>query len=243
MRRLKWFVPMLLVVSLLMAGCGAGGKESAGSVIVVLIDMTTSASADANTYMKNFTEVLNALKGGEEIFVVPITGSLVPKIHTQAALPSPSSNPVSDAKKLKEARLKLQQDVAGLLKGERPKEPGTAILAGIQKAGAIFKAEGEGRPRTLVILSDMIEQGKIDFTTASLTPLEPILDGLEKDGLLPELDAAVFVAGITTGQAQGFQVPQEKFQEIARFWAAYFERAGAQLGPYDRDLLNFQVNR
>lgn len=243
MRRLKWFLPLVLVLAMVLTGCGSGGKESAGSVIVVLIDMTTSASADANTYMKNFTEVLNSLKGGEEIFVVPITGTLVPKIHTQVALPAPSANPVSDAKKLKEARLKLQQDVANLLKGDRPKEPGTSILAGIQKAGAIFKSEGEGRPRTLVILSDMIEQGKIDFTTTSLTPVEPVLDQLQKDGLLPELDAAVYVAGITTGQAQGFQVPQEKFQEITRFWSAYFERAGAQLGPYDRDLLNFQVNR
>ncbi|MDF2629843.1 MAG: hypothetical protein K0R39_3674 [Symbiobacteriaceae bacterium] len=239
---MKWFLSVLTAVAMLVAGCG-GGKESAGSVVVVLIDMTTSASADANTYMKNFTEVLNGLAGGEEIFVVPITGSLVPKIATQAALPAKSSNPVSDAKKLKEARLKLQQDVAALLKGDRPQEPGTAILSGIQKAGAIFAAEGQGRPRTLVILSDMIEQGQIDFTTASLTPVAPVLDQLAKGGLVPQLDAKVYVAGITTGQAQGYQVPQEKFQEITRFWAAYFERAGAELGPYDRDLLNFQVKR
>jgi hypothetical protein len=205
--------------------------------------MTTSAKADANSYMQDFTTVLNAARGGEKIYVVPITGSFVPQIAASATLPSPSSNPVSDAKKLKDARLKLQTDVAKLLGSERNQEPGTAILSGIAKAATIFEAEGKGLPHTLVICSDMIEQGKLDFTTAALTPPGPVIDALAKDGLAPQLDADVYVAGITAGQAQTFSVDQERFNAITQFWKAYFERAGARLGPYDRDLLNFQVKR
>jgi len=238
----KWIVALLLMVALL-GGCGGGSaKGEPGAVIIVLIDMTTSARADANRYMQNFTTVLNAARAGDRIFVVPVTASFVPQIAASATLPAASANPVSDAKKLKEARTKLQTDVAKLLQGERANVPGTAILAGLQKAGAIYKAEGEG-PRTLVILSDMIEQGQLDFTTAALSPAGPVLDSLEKEGYLPRLDADVFVAGITAGEAQAFQVPQERFQAITQFWVAYFERAGARLGPYDRDLLNFKVAR
>ncbi|HYF94812.1 MAG TPA: hypothetical protein VD969_21570 [Symbiobacteriaceae bacterium] len=239
MRRL---IVLLLVLTALAAGCGTPDKpEVEGAVVVVLVDMTTSAVDDANSYMKNFTTVLNAARGGEEIFVVPITGSFVPQIHTSSTMPAASFNPVSDAEKLKDARLKLQNDVARLLGSERPKEPGTAILSGIAKAAAIFAAEGKGRPHTLVIFSDMIEQGKLDFTTADLTPPEPVIEALEKDGLAPKLDADVYVAGITAGQAQTYSVPQERFNAITKFWAAYFARAGARLGPYDRDLLDFRL--
>lgn len=241
MKRRIWIVPLLLLLALA-GGCSKPASAGGKGVIVVLIDMTVSAKADADAYMKSFTQVLNAAEGGERIFVVPITASFVPKIHTSATMPAPSFNPVSDAKKLKEARLKLQNDVASLLRSDRPKEPGTAILFGLQKAGTIFKAEGEG-PRTLVILSDMIEQNQLDFTTATLTPPGQVLDQLKKDGLLPELEADVFVAGITAGQTGAYQVSQDRFQAIGRFWAAYFERAGARVGAYDRDLLNFKVKR
>lgn len=238
----KLLIPLVLVLALL-TGCGSSKAAAEGAIVVVLIDMTTSAADDANTYMKNFTTVLNGAGGGEKIFVVPITGSFVPKIHTSMSIPGTSFNPVSDAKKLKEARLKLQTDVAKLLQSERPKEPGTSILSGITKAAAIFEAEGKGRPRTLVIFSDMIEQGKLDFTRAELSPPGPVIEQLAKDGLVPRLEADVYVAGITVGQAQTYSVSQERFQAITRFWAEYFGQAGARLGPYDRDLLNFALKQ
>ncbi|HWI60331.1 MAG TPA: hypothetical protein VNT75_00690, partial [Symbiobacteriaceae bacterium] len=153
--KMKAVLGALLMTAVMVTGCGGGKKAEEGAVVVVLVDMTTSAVDDANTYMKNFTTVLNAAQGGEKLFVVPITGSFVPKIAAQAAMPASSFNPVSDAKKLKEARVKLQADVAKLLAAERPKEPGTAILSAITKAATIFEAEGQGRPHTLVIFSDM----------------------------------------------------------------------------------------
>lgn len=242
-----WWI-RVLVFSLcllpLAAGCGSAKKatEEQRAAVVVLIDMTSSAADDANLYMQSVTTVLNALKGGDTIYVVPFTGSYLPEILVSKSLPAATFNPVQDGIEMKAALQEVQHKVAQLLQSQRPAERGTSIFTGIQKAAAIF-AQETGAAHTLVILSDMVEQGKYDFTKVAPTTPETLIDQLEKERQLPRLDASVYVAGLASRTGDGYRLTQDQFQAISDFWAAYFKRVGADLVSYNRELLKFTVKR
>lgn len=238
----RWI--FLLSLLLLVAGCGGGKKadKEPPAVVVVLIDMSSSSQDDANLYMQSVTAVLNGLKGGDSIYVVPFAGGYLPEILVHKSLPAPSFNPVQDAQEMKAALTEVQVKVAGLLQSQRPAEKGTSILSGIQKAAAILDLEKEGA-HTLVLLSDMVEQGGLDFTKSSPTDPGPILERMEQERQLPRLTARVYVAGLSSDKKEGYRLTKEQFQAISDFWAAYFERSGATLESYNRELLKFTPKR
>lgn len=227
------------------AGCGttkAGEPKTPPAAVVLLIDMTSSSEADAQLYMQSVTAVLNGLQAGDSIYIVPFTGSYLPEILVSKRLPVATFNPVQDGIELKAALQEVQGQVAQLLRSRRPAETGTSIFTGIQKAAAIFEQEA-GASQTLVILSDMVEQGAYDFTRSAPTPPDPILEALEKERQLPRFNARVYVAGLATGTGDGYRLTREQFEAIKEFWAAYFERAGSDLVSYNRELLKFTIER
>lgn len=238
----RTLILLLLLLSIL-AGCGAAKKDaSSPAVVVVLLDMTSSTAEDANRYMGNVTEVLNSLQGGDKIYIVPFAGTYPPEILITRSLPAATFNAVQDASEMKAIRQEVQLKVAQVLQSLRPSQKGTAVLGAIRKASAIL-AQESGSPHTVVILSDMLEQTDIDFFSQPPTEPAPLLDRLEKERFLPKLEAQVYVAGISPGKPDGQQLTQKQMTVIEEFWQAYFERVGARLATYDRDLLNFTIRR
>ena len=153
----------------------------------------------------------------------------------QSDLPN-STNRGFIQKALEKAALDIQKD--GSVEIEPVIERDVAGIPGSPNiAETIFHKEK--REKILVLLSDMIQDSKeYDFSSTKITNdyINKVIRYRQRKNLIPDLGGVkVYVAGASGSDSH-------KYRSIERFWARYFQKAGADYSHhrYGHTLISFE---
>jgi hypothetical protein len=240
-----------LIVGLALPGCS--GHQGAGSdarpLVVVLFDVSTSTQDPAirERYLSSFERVADAVASehgtvvGDVIDENPLAHSSYPIDATfEPCDPLRDNRLVCDARtaKLRDDVTAGAETILGTIRGRA----GTDIHDGLRLAERVFAAYPEATPRSLVVLSDMVEHsggldmgGSFDASTVGHR-----LAALQADGSVPDLGGVdVYVVG--AGVVSSTELSAERILAIQDFWQAYFTASGADLPPdrYGAALVRF----
>jgi hypothetical protein len=237
-----------LLLALVPTGCST--SEQTQTLVVMLVDVTASTVSARDHYLQAVDKVLSELPDGGRLVVVPIdVDSSVNPVAFDETLPrlrwslDPKAGNERTHKKAREAiRQQARDGLSQLLDGPRSTQSGTSIIDAVAYADRIIKATPEADPY-VVILSDMIEQSDLDFTTLPEEQIEAAVDQLKGQDRLPIfLDTVkVYVAGIAAGEAGSVRLPDGRLRAIESFWQKFFTTSGATVKWYGPTLLNFCV--
>jgi hypothetical protein len=246
----------LFVSTLAAAGCIHAGEKS-HHVIVVLVD--TSASTDDARVQENYRngvrKVLDAfapegdegrLAGEDALVAVDAISarSLTQSALTETTFPRRSFNTnVLKFRRDVEASRQAVFDSANALIRVPRRARGTTIIDALGNAADYFAYHDDGSQLSLVLLSDMIEEsGHLRFTRDVLTEkgIDATVRVLDEEELIPRLDdVVVYVAGAGATANRGGS--DERVRAIERFWARFFDEAGADFSSarYGPTLIDF----
>ncbi len=250
---MKWSIKAfwgLLSVSLLLAvpmnqatqaSWQSWNSEKKPRVIIVFVDMSGSANLARRTvYRGCFEKIYESLEQGDRIVVGMITGrsfiDFKPVVDLQIPEKSVWVNRIQFEKSLTETKETIRREVEKLLL-QKQGTPRTEILNSLNIAETIF--HNEKRERILVLLSDMIQDSKeYDFSRANITNdyIEKIIRHRQGQKLVPNLTGVkIYVAGASGSDSH-------RFRSIERFWARYFQIAGADYSHhrYGHTLISFE---
>ncbi|MBW2057697.1 MAG: VWA domain-containing protein [Deltaproteobacteria bacterium] len=210
-------------------------------MIVVLVDMSGSTnSARRTVYREAFEKIFQDLRQGDRIMVGTITGrsfiDFKPVVDSEIPKKSIWVNRIQFEQKLTNTREEIRREVEKLLSRKRG-TPRTEILNSLNIADTIF--HDEKRKKILVILSDMIQDSKeYNFSTVKVTDdyIYRVIRRRQELNLIPDLSGVkVYVAGASASDSK-------KFRSVERFWARYFEKAGADFSHhrYGHSLISFE---
>ncbi|HYF79942.1 MAG TPA: hypothetical protein VD973_22755 [Symbiobacteriaceae bacterium] len=237
MRRLLFIA---LAALLLMTGCAASpAAEPAGRPVIVLVDLSGSTAAVASTYRQQAQTIINSLKGGEHLLVLPISSSsLTATAAVDLRFPAYrrfTTNEFTHGRAMKKARDEALAKVDAMLTAPRTESARrTAIIDGLLQAQDLLG----GQPGTICIISDMVEDSDLARFEALTDEAIPTL--LETIGSRkPAFPAGtkVHVAGLS---AAGNYLEPARVLTIRRFWEAFFAEAGAELIGYGPEFHNLK---
>ena len=233
-------IPSFMLAALLaLTGCTAlnPGSHQAPPLSVVLFDVSQSTRDPSvrARYLSAFERVLDYVVAehgtllGDVIDDNPLAHSSFPIDATFSGCDPLTDNPLEcDAR-----TSRLRDDVTAEAKrilSTVSVAAGTDIHDGLLLAARVFDAYPEAGPRSLLLLSDMVERSsRLNVTRAS-----------SGDGLLPDLGGvSVYVVG--AGVVSDAEMPADRSLAIESFWRTYFARAGADLptGRYGAALVRF----
>ena len=238
------------------AGCLHEGEKS-HHVIVLLID--TSTSTDDPRVQENYRNavrtVLDAfpaedgegtLAGQTALIAIDAIGarSLTESTLRETTLPERdfNTNVLRYRREIEAARQEVFDSANAVIRSPRTAR-GTAIIDATANAADYFAYHDDGAKLSLILLSDMIEEsGHLRFTRDVLTDagIEATVKRLNEQELIPRLDdAIVYVAGAGATARPG--VTDERVRAIEKFWARFFEEAGADFSSarYRATLIDF----
>lgn len=222
-------------------------QEPAGAAIVVLFDFSQS-TRDPGTrqaYCEDFRRVAARIKHGDALAAAAVTERSAAELRLIVDTVFPRFDPRTDNRYLREARQRQADSLLALRIGEldslvcqKLSQPPrlawqTDIMGSLDLATRIFRRVQSGE-KILVIMSDMIEDSeRYDFDRIPLdrAAVERILRQEAEAGRVPDL------AGVEVCVAGAYAGTSRRYQEIERFWRAYFARAGARLVSYAGPLL------
>ena len=206
-------------------------NEKKPRVIVVFVDMSGSANLARRTiYRECFDKIYQDLHQKDRIVVGTITGrsfiDFKPAVDVEIPKRSVWVNRIQFERSLTETKEKIRGEVDRLL-SQKSGTPRTEILNSLNIADTIF--HDEKREKILVILSDMIQDSReYDFSSTKITNdyINKVIKYRRKKNLLPDLSGVkVYVAGASGSDSH-------KYRSIEKFWARYFQRAGADYSHY-----------
>jgi hypothetical protein len=240
-----------LIAGLSAASCSAHAGSDAGSrpLVMVLFDVSKSTRDPVvrERYLSSFERVVDAVAAehgsvvGDVIDENPLAHSTFPIDATFVAC-----DPFRDNKLECDARTKQLRDqvIAGAesILDTLPTRSGTDIHDGLSLAERVFASYPAASPRSLVVLSDMVEHSSgLDMgRTFDASAVGERLDALTADGSVPNLGGvAVYVVG--AGVVSSTELPAARILAIQDFWEAFFRASGADLSPdrYGAALVRF----
>ncbi len=210
-------------------------------VMVVFVDMSGSTNLARQTvYRDCFEKIYEDLHQGDRIVVGMITGrsfiDFKPVVDMQIPKKSVWVNRIQYERTLTETKDKIRREVERLL-SQKKGTPRTEILNSLNIADTIFHKEK--REKILVLLSDMIQDSReYDFSSTKITNhyINKVIRYRQKKRLIPNLSGVrVYVAGASSPDSH-------KYRTIEKFWARYFEKAGADYSHhrYGHTLISFE---
>jgi hypothetical protein len=216
-----------------------GGKKP--RVIVVFVDMSGSTNLARRTvYRECFEKIYEKLNQGDRVVVGTITGrsfiDFKPTVDVEIPKKSLWLNRIQFERSFTETKEKIRGEVGRLL-SQREGTQRTEILNSLNIAETIFHKEK--REKILVLLSDMIQDSREhDFSSTKITNdyINKLIRYRGKKDLIPNLTGVkVYVAGASGSDSH-------KYRSIEKFWARYFERAGADYDHhrYGHTLISFE---
>jgi len=244
---MKEAIWILAVIALMAAPVGAEQKSDLTKSVCVLIDFSESTKNARGDYRKALGSIIDKLVMGDSIYISKITEKS--RMEPQPLLEQdfvPEKEPVNEfwrkqerakmAKKIKEAGDRAQQAMDGKtgLSGK------TALLDSLQVAERVFKHYKKDKS-VLVIMSDMIEDGRYNFEREDLSEkgISRIMARQKQQDLVPELKGVkVYVVGASVPKG----VSPERYDQIERFWLRYLKETGAQMPKenYGSTLMGFR---
>lgn len=241
MRRIFILLATAVLTAAALSGCQARRATADREGVVLMVDRSGSARDLAKRYEADFARLLERIDGGEHLLVQQVSAeSLVEPVVFEVAFPAyepfslnpNGANSFTHGRAMKRLKAEAAERFHALLTGPTPKKDGTAIVDALSQAAELLSRYPTGK-RTVVILSDMIEQSSLrDFTGLTETEIDPLLDRLAERHRLPDLSGTrVLVAGITDGGAGG-NLSADAVLTVKRFWSRFFEKAGARLAWY-----------
>lgn len=244
-RLFVWAVALLLAVS---AVAACSGEQQPETLVVVLVDVSASTAAAREQYLQTFERVLQNVPDGGRLVLLPVDANssvnpiaadvVIPKL--QLSLDPGAGNERMQKERRAAAIAKAQEAMVRLLDSDRAPVPGTAIVAAVGYADRIFSAVPDA-DHYLVVISDMIEQSEYDFTRLTAAEVDGLLTRLKDQHRIPSMQASVYMAGITAGNAPAFRISDDQLRAIESFWTRFFQEAGADVKWYGPTLLEFCV--
>jgi hypothetical protein len=218
-----------------------GNNEGDPRAIVVFVDMSGSTNLARQTvYRECFDKIYENLRQGDRIVVGMITGrsfiDFKPVVDAEIPKKSVWVNRIQFERSVTETKERIRGEVEGLL-SQKNGTPRTEILNSLNIAETIFHKEK--REKILVVLSDMIQDSKeYDFSSTKITDdyISRVIKHRREKNLIPNLTGVkVYVAGASGSDSH-------KYRSIERFWARYFEKAGADYSHhrYGHTLISFE---
>lgn len=222
-------------------------KPPWGRSVVVLFDLSESTNKPEirRAYCDNFGTVLRSIGYGDALSGGWITERSAAELELPVDTVFPpfepgSTNPIlvrgrraqADSA-LRAAREGIEQFICRKLEAPGRKVWETDIMSSLGLARKILAKHAVAQ-KVLVIMSDMIEDSdRYDFDTLTLGPeaRRGIIDHEGNSGRLPNLN------GVQVCVAGAYARKVERYEDIERFWRAYFESAGAELVAYAGPLL------
>lgn len=211
-------------------------------MVVVLVDVTRSAEDTGARYLEDFRRVLQGIDGGTQLYVLPISAqSLVEAVRVEKHFPvyhALTTNPFL----YKRQRRQLEQAAVAEFKGLLAEtggvaRPGSHILDSLAQAAGILESYPKAPVRTVVVLSDMIEQSDIaDFTALDDEAMSQVLQAADRR--VGNIKADVLVSGVGDG-AGDYHISAEKVLLIQSFWQEFFRRHEGAVKAYGSKLLVF----
>lgn len=231
---MKSLLPCMVVLALLLSGCGArpASTPTEPQVVIALLDVSGSTEAVRAKYMAQVEAIVASVPAGARLVVLPVSArSLTAPTVVDITFPTYTwwkSNSFTHDRTVKKRRDEALAAVSALFE-ESPGSRGTALVDGLIQAQEFLKPYPEGAG-ALYLISDMVEQSDLlnlyDLTEAGV---QPALGKVREAKRMPSLrGAAVSVAGL---EASG-HLPSERVLAIRSFWEQLFERAGARLQGY-----------
>jgi hypothetical protein len=219
-----------------------GKTERQPRAIVILVDMSGSANLARRTiYREGFEKIYQDLREGDRLLVGTITGrsyiDFKPVVDEEIPKRSLWVNRIRFERNLTETKERVQSAVEKLL-SEKVGTPRTEILNSLNIADTIFHKEK--REKILVLFSDMIQDSReFNFARVEVTDgyIDRVIGYRQRQSLIPNLsDVRVYIAGASGPDSK-------KFRSVERFWARYFEEAGADFSPhrYGHSLIRFET--
>ena len=246
----------LLVIGLALLAPQVMASTPTGMSVVIFIDFSGSIqSAGRAGYRQELErDILPVLAPGDRIVIAPIHDKTLTSFRplAEATLPvTPAFSGWADnvlryKKQVKatelevaQAREQLKADVKEVF--SRPyASPYTDIFSSMFMAQKLF--DGDPRRKVLILMSDMIEDYppyKFDGMRWKQDTIGTLLGELAVKRQIADLSGVcVYVSGASAPRA-------ELARDIARFWEAYFRRAGADFDPsrYSHVLLHWPPSK
>jgi hypothetical protein len=203
--------------------------------LVVEIDLSTSVAAighdDKTEFEKNIaaiTRLLSQVPSDSQVTVLGITENSFSQPYVLLSAKTTGDKGYF-GEKLGAARqqiLRVWHERSARL---QPSAPGTDILGSLVVAGQLLQQTPNAQRKVLAIFSDMREFTRhLNFETSSSISKDAAFPKVDQGKFLPNLKGVeVYILG---ADAAGQEVVQ--WDSVRKFWAAYFQRQGANLRAY-----------
>lgn len=203
-------------------------------LVVVLVDTTGSISAaDQRLYETAMQTVVKGARPGDRIVLGEVTDRPAPRFVAQADHRfTEGGNSLHDKTRARRTAEAVLADFATLRSARTRPAQATLLLDTLLAIGEVV-ADGRARGHALqlVVLSDMIEEGReLNFrrSVPSGEQSARIVEGLRRGALLPDFAGVqVHVVGASGRDAA-------HMASVQAFWRGYFAAAGADLRSYGR---------
>lgn len=192
--------------------------------VMVALDVSGSrSSADLKADRQLVEQIIERLDPADRIVLMTVDGRtrargngwpfLIPEVKHYPHKSQIEQQNITDSKS------DINKQVEDLFQGEQKKVE--TNIFGTMFTVADFRHESGGRPTTLILFSDMIQDSdKVRFDRNGGIPKTTWITEQRDGGRLPKLNGVcVSVVGADTSTAQGLA--------IRSFWSAYFSETGA----------------
>jgi len=223
-----------LSLCLLLLGTGRSFAQERLN-LVVAFDLTASETVKAHDQRTQFdknlvgaTRLLASIPAGSKVTVIGITENSFaqPYILLSAEV---SGNQGYFGERLATARQQMVRAWQKRAAQLEPRARSTDVLGALLTASELFQQDATGQKDVLVVYSDMRHvNSELDLETSDVIHVNALVARVERRKLLANLTGvSVYVLG---ADAAGRRPAQ--WEALKQFWAAYFEKAGANLLCY-----------
>jgi hypothetical protein len=225
---------VVLAQSILSACHGEEGQASlppqTGRQLIVAVDLSGSQSDGRRAEAKRASGmIVDSMQFRDRLVILRVNQLSALEdnaVRWDETFPAPRSQPPGslDREELEGARNAAHSVVDNVFSHESAGHlPTTDLIATLHAAGEYVR-DANGRPTTIVLLSDMLQSAH-GIEMSQTVPGVEWIEEQDRQGLLPELSGAcVIVIGADDTHSNGVAV--------RNFWHAYVEAAGGLLSSY-----------
>lgn len=227
----KWFGVFL--VTFYLGSCRISAQTSVNRAVAIDLSISESDTgrdgvSQFDKNVKGVERLLGSVEAGSRITVIGITENSFsdPNILLRADI---SPDPGYFGERLAAARQQLIRAWHNRALHLAPNALGTDILGAIRFSTEFFRLGAPGSKNVLIFYSDMRHATReLNLEVPLMVPLDSTFATVEQRKLLTDLKGVtVYVLG---ANADGRQIPE--WESVRKFWALFFQKAGATLGGY-----------
>lgn len=234
-RTVSWIATAVVLVQSILPSCDSGEGQASlpsqtGRQLIVAVDLSGSQSDGRRAEAKRASSmIVDSMQFRDRLVILRVNQLSALEdnaVRWDETFPEPRSQPPGslDREELEGARKAAHSVVDNVFGHEAAGHlPTTDIIATLH-AAAEYVHDANGRPTTIVLLSDMLQSAH-GIEMSREVPGAEWIEQQEREGLLPELrGACVIVIGADDTHSHGV--------EVRDFWHAYIEAAGGLLSSY-----------